>query len=76
MTEEIAEALMLGESDGDVASFLFEGYGGEDLVRDLALLVAGESDAGEESSGNDEPEIGEKEQDARRAEHGRVLIVG
>ena len=70
MAEEVAESVALGEGESDVASFVVEGSLGEDFVRDLLLLVAKEGYAGGESSGGDEPDAGEDEEDAGGAGHG------
>jgi hypothetical protein len=53
LAEEVAETFSLRESEGDVASFLFEGDSGEDLLGDFALLVIGEGEACGESGGGD-----------------------
>lgn len=45
--------MALGEGEGDVARLLVEGNGGEDLVRDFALLIPNKGDAGEEGGGGD-----------------------
>src|SRR5882724_6799402 len=58
LAKEIAETFSLRESQGDVAGFLFEGNGGEDLMGNFALLVPDEGDASAESGGGDEPDGG------------------
>jgi len=54
----------LSEREGNVAGFVFEGDGGENLVGDFALLVEEEGRASEESGGGDEPDAREEDEDA------------
>jgi hypothetical protein len=58
LAKEIAKALSLRESESDVAGFLFERNGSENLMGDFALLVQDEGDARTESSSGDEPDGG------------------
>ena len=58
LAKEMAEAFSLRESESDVAGFLFERNGSENLLGDFALLVQDEGDARSESSSGDEPDGG------------------
>ena len=58
LAKEIAEAFSLRESESDVAGFLFERNGSENLLGDFALLVQDQGDARSESSSGDEPDGG------------------
>ena len=61
--------MALGEREGDVAGFVFEGDGGENLVGDFALLIEEKSGPGEECGGGDEPDAREEDEDSGEAGH-------